>query len=242
MNDDVQTIEEPTEKETESLIPQEAPPEESNKWFFDEGYEGTGEAPEWYKADKYKSVSEQAKAYTELEKKFGAFTGHPKDGYQLPEGLDKEDALVQEVMKFGEKYQMNQDGFNEMITLAMQQAQAVEEVSVEEELSKLGADASKRINRVTGFLKNNLEEEKFNEVASMITTAEGVKLAEAFIGLTSQTKLPIDEVTTSEGITMEQYSAELMRKDENGNFLMNTSPEHAKKMRRWKAELEKQAE
>ena len=51
--------------------------------------------PEWYKADKYKSVAEQAKAYTELEKKFGGFTGAPKDGYSVVEGVEQDDALWQ---------------------------------------------------------------------------------------------------------------------------------------------------
>lgn len=233
------TQEENTSQEAQSLLGEQPAPD--NKWYFADGYEGTGDAPEWFKADKYKSVSEQARAYTELEKKFGSFTGAPKDGYQLPEGLDSEDALVQEVMKFGAEHQMSQAGFDQMMELALAQAQATEQISVENEMAKLGSNANDRIKRVDGFLRNNLESEKYQEIAPLMTTADTIKLAETFISLTSQSKLPIDEVVTSEGVTMEQYQIELMRKDENGNYLMNTSQDHAKKMRRWKAELEKQA-
>ena len=50
-----------------------------------------GEKPEWLK-DKYKSVEDQAKAYAELEKKFGGFTGSPEGDYEMkvPEGISGE--------------------------------------------------------------------------------------------------------------------------------------------------------
>lgn len=50
------------------------------KFLFADGVEGTGETPEWFKSNKYKTVADQAKAYTELESRFGAFSGAPKDG------------------------------------------------------------------------------------------------------------------------------------------------------------------
>ena len=63
-------------------------------WFFDENVPGKGERPEWLK-DKYKSVSDQAKSYVELEKRLGEFRGAPKDGYDLSsvEGLS-DDPMV----------------------------------------------------------------------------------------------------------------------------------------------------
>jgi hypothetical protein len=131
--------------------------------------------PEWYKADKYKSVSEQAKAYTELEKKFGSFKGAPKDGYVLPENADKEDALVQELIKVGSESQMSQDGFNRLYELAMAQAQVTQEVSVENELAKLGDDANSRIKTVETFMKTKLGE-SYEDARNLVNSAESVML------------------------------------------------------------------
>ena len=71
-----------------SLVDAAEPTLGEGEFFLSEGIKGVGDLPEWYKADKYKSIAEQAKAYTELEKKFGGFTGAPKDGYSLAEATE----------------------------------------------------------------------------------------------------------------------------------------------------------
>ena len=58
-----------------SLVDAAQPELSEGEYFLTDGIKGTGEAPEWYKSDRYKSVADQAAAYTELEKKFGAFKG-----------------------------------------------------------------------------------------------------------------------------------------------------------------------
>src|SRR6056297_936228 len=123
---------EETTKETEQEEPQslvgDSGETTEGEWMFAEGYAGVGDKPEYLK-ENFKSVSAQAEAYVELEKKFGSFTGAPKDGYELPENLDKEDALVEEVMKFGTEHNMSQDGFNQLMELAMAQAEVTKEFS-----------------------------------------------------------------------------------------------------------------
>ena len=49
-----------------SLVDAAEPTLSEGEFFLSEGIKGVGDQPEWYKADKYKSVAEQAKAYTEL--------------------------------------------------------------------------------------------------------------------------------------------------------------------------------
>jgi hypothetical protein len=90
----------PEETTSETLLDASTPELSEGEYFLSDGIKGTGDTPEWYKGDKYKSVAEQAKAYTELEKKFGGFTGAPKDGYQGPEGIEADDALLQELTEF----------------------------------------------------------------------------------------------------------------------------------------------
>ena len=70
----------PEETTSDTLLDQASPTLNEGEYFLSEGIKGAGDMPEWYNPSKYKSVSEQAKAYTELEKKFGGFTGAPKDG------------------------------------------------------------------------------------------------------------------------------------------------------------------
>ena len=117
--------------------------------------------PEWYKGDKYKSVAEQAKAYTELEKKFGGFTGAPKDGYAGPEGIESDDALLQELTEFATKTNMSQEAFGEAWELLTAQSEAVEAVSQEQEIAALGSNAEERIKNVEGYLKNNLDADDY---------------------------------------------------------------------------------
>ena len=45
--------------------------EPESSWLWGENVPGTGDAPEWFNSAKYKSIADQAKAYPELEKKFG---------------------------------------------------------------------------------------------------------------------------------------------------------------------------
>ena len=86
-----------------SLVDAAEPTLGEGEFFLSEGIKGVGDLPEWYKADKYKSVAEQAKAYTELEKKFGGFTGAPKDGYSIVEGVEAEEVSMEmELQKLGD--------------------------------------------------------------------------------------------------------------------------------------------
>lgn len=62
-----------------SLVDAANPQLGEGEYFLTEGIKGAGDTPEWFKADKYKSIADQAKAYTELEKRFGGFKGAPKD-------------------------------------------------------------------------------------------------------------------------------------------------------------------
>jgi len=128
-----------------SLVGATEPTLAEGEYFLSENIKGVGEMPEWYKADKYKSVAEQARAYTELEKKFGGFTGAPKDGYELYDGVESDDALWAELVEFGTANNMNQSALHQAWELLTAQEEAVEQVSVEEEIGKLGPNAAEQI-------------------------------------------------------------------------------------------------
>lgn len=232
-----QAVESDTLNDGVSLVDSAQPQLGENEYFLTEGIKGTGERPEWYKSEKYKSVADQAKAYTELEKRFGGFTGAPKDGYQAPEGIEADDALFAELKTFAEETNMSQEAFGRAWDLLQAQSEAVEEVSVEAELAKLGDNGQQRIKTVEQFMKNNLDPDTYERVRYGVNSAEAVELVEALIKATAPAKLPIDGAVQPGGITWEAIEAEMFKKDEQGNFLRSSSQAHEAKIQRMMKEF-----
>lgn len=220
-----------------SLVDAAEPTLSEGEFFLSEGIKGVGDQPEWYKADKYKSVAEQAKAYTELEKKFGGFTGAPKDGYQPYEGVESDDALWGELVEFGTKQNMSQAAMNEAWELLTAQEQAIEEVSVETEMAKLGDNAVERIKVVEQYMKNNLDGDTYEELRYAVNSAESVQLIEALIKSTAPAKLPIDGYIQPGGITWPDIEAEMFKKHESGQMLRAVDPNHEAKIQRMMKEF-----
>jgi hypothetical protein len=220
-----------------SLVDAAEPTLGEGEYFLSDGIKGVGDMPEWYKADKYKSVSEQAKAYTELEKKFGGFTGAPKDGYKTVEGVEAEDALWQELVSFGERTNMSQSALNDAWGILSAQEQAVEEVSMEVELQKLGDNAVERVKVVEQYMKNNLDGDTYERLRYAVNSAEAVELVESLIKSTAPAKLPIDGYIEPGGVTWEDIEAEMFRKNENGQLLRSVDQNHEAKIQRMMKEF-----
>ena len=220
-----------------SLVDAAEPTLSEGEYFLSDNVKGVGEMPEWYKADKYKSVAEQAKAYTELEKKFGGFTGAPKDGYSLAEGVEADDALWGELVEFGTKQNMSQAAMNEAWELLTAQEQAIEEVSLETEMAKLGDNAVERIKVVEQYMKNNLDGDTYERLRYAVNSAEAVELVEALVKSTAPAKLPIDGYVEPGGLEWADIEAEMFKKDENGNLLRSVDMNHERKIQRMMKEF-----
>lgn len=232
MSDEQAEVQEAT---SDTLLDNAEPTLSENEYFLAEGIKGTGETPEWYKADKYQSVAEQAKAYTELEKKFGGFKGAPKDGYTAPEGVEQDDALLAELTEFAKDTNMSQDAYGRAWELLTAQEQAVEEVTAEQEMAKLGENATQRLKNVEGFLKNNLDSDTYTQVQELVTTAESVQLIEAIVKATVPAKLPIEGGEHPTGLTWADVEAEMFKKDEKGNLLRSVDMNHERKVQQMMA-------
>jgi hypothetical protein len=226
------------EATSDTLLDNAAPTLGENEYFLAEGIKGAGETPEWYKSDKYQSVAEQAKAYNELEKKFGGFKGAPKDGYASPEGVEQDDALLAELTEFANDTNMSQDAYDRAWELLTAQEQAVEEVSTEMEMQKLGENATQRLKTVEGFLKNNLDADTYTAAQELVTTAESVELIEMIVKATMPTKLPIDGGEHPQGLTWQDVEAEMFKKNETGQFLRSVDPNHEAKIQKMLASFE----
>ena len=216
----------------DTLLDSAAPTLGDGEYFLTDGIKGSGDSPEWYKADKYKSVAEQAKAYTELEKKFGSFTGSPKDGYAGPEGVEGDDALLKELTDFASKTNMSQEAFGEAWELLSSQGQAAETVSREQEIAKLGDNASERIKNVEGFLKNSLDSDDYENVMGLVTDARSIELVEALVKATSPAKLPIDGGENPTGMTWSDIESEMFKKNHDGQLLRSVDMGHERKIQK----------
>ncbi len=206
------------------------------EYYLADGVKGAGEKPEWYDSNRFKSVDQQAKSYLELEKKFGGFTGSPKEGYELPEGFDKEDALASEFMTLATEMNMSQDGFNKGFELFSAQMGANHEISQEAEMAKLGDNPTQRTQVLEKALQNKLGD-AFEDVKALITTADSVMLAEALMKAYSPPKLPIDGGASISGLTWADIEVEMNKTDDNGRFLRSTDPAHNDKVERMMKEF-----
>ena len=224
-------LESDTSEEPVSLVDAAEPQLGEGEYFLTDGIKGVGDRPEWYLSDKYKSVSDQASAYNELSKKFGAFKGAPKDGYSMPEGIDKEDGLMQELVGFASESKMSQDYFDKAWELLSSQSQAVEEVSAEAEMAKLGDNGTARIKTVEQFMKNSLDSDTYERLRYAVNSAASVELVEALINSTAPAKLPIDGHIQPGGMTWADIEAEMFRKDEHGNMLRSVNTDHNDKVK-----------
>ena len=223
-----------TEEEVSDTLPTE---EQQAAYFLAEGIAGEGEPPEWYKADKYKSIAEQAKAYTELEKKFGGFKGAPKDGYAAPENIESDDELFVQLKDYAAKYNMSQDAFNSAWDLLSAQNQASQEINTEAELEKLGDNAQQRVQIVNNFLKNNLDASMYEEVSARVVDANSILIIESLVKALAPAKLPKGGEEEPSGITWADIEAEMFKKDDYGNFLRSTDRNHEAKIQKMMSQI-----
>ena len=181
-----------------SLVPDPAPTGDTN-WFLAENVAGTGDAPGWFKADKYKSVADQAQAYPELEQRFGAFTGAPKDGVyainipaDVPVEFDPSHDLFQELNKWAGDRQLSQEGYDDVISMF-----ARYEASVSPDMdamkTDLGENADSRLSSVAQWAKSNLTPDlykSFRNAQTQSNAADAFRVIEAIIGKTRQVAMP----------------------------------------------------
>lgn len=163
------------------------------------------ERPEWL-LDKYvseeremgDSIAEQAKAYVELQKQFGGFTGAPEEyEFNLPEGVEGEvdtelDAYKQFV-DFARDSNMSQETAQGLFNIFvgyqdMMQNQFATDFTAEKE--KLGPTADARIGAVAQWAKANMDDEQMGVLETMTTTADQIAVLEHLIGRTRNSSLP----------------------------------------------------
>lgn len=215
----------------ESLLNTEVELGENEVWLA-EGVKG--ESPgDWFKAEKYKTVADQAKAYIELEKKFGGFKGAP-ESYEVPQldGVDlpADDPLVEQYTEWAKSKNMDQESYNEGLEMMASYIETSEAVDRNAEIEKLGPQASQMLQQAGRFLENHFEGEDLQRAQDSLTTADSVWLVNKLIGATAPPKLPSEGGHNPEGLTADTLRDMAMKTNESGQLLRSVDPEYNKKV------------
>jgi hypothetical protein len=223
-------------------------PNSDKNWVLAEGILGKGEKPSWFKADKYKSVEAQAKAYNDLESRFGAFKGAPPEGkyeFKPPENLagvqiDMNNPLMKGFNEWAAKNQLNQDGYNQVLGM-LAQYEANQAPNFARIKAQVGENADQRITAVNQWSKANLDAAGQAAIRAAMTqpnAAEVFKTVEQLIAKTSQARMPKpgDDVATPGAGGAEAVMAMQGAKGPDGKRLYDTDPKYRQKVAAaWKA-------
>lgn len=201
-----------------------------HKFMYDDETGGKGEIPDWFKPNKYKTVSEQARGYSELETKFGSFSGSPKDGYKV-EGVDIEDSpLLKATAKWGMENQMSNKGMESLIKVVNELATAQIEEDSTANRKALGDKADERLNTLSQWGKNNLSEDEFVQFQGLAQTAGQVEVIEKIVAMSKNSKLVDVEAQARSTEDIEETLNKMQfAKDDKGKFLIDTDPAYRAK-------------
>ena len=225
---------------TETAPATETAPTETG-WNYAEGVAGSGDRPEWFNT-KYNTMEDQAKGYNELQSKLGGFTGNP-DAYTLNDGVtaNADNPLFTGLQEIGAKYGMNNDMYNEIISMhnandpmsEVSQAQARET-----QIKQLGDNAESRIKNLQDWVGANVPAEFKENILNWTQTAQDVQALEAFIGMTKGQKLASEGAVNTTPAFSEDGLKELQfAENDRGQRLMSVDPTYANKVRAYTASL-----
>lgn len=218
-----------------------ANPNSGKAWLLNDGVMGEGEKPTWFRQDKYKTVAEQAKAYPELEKRFGGFTGAPKNEkgevaytFTPPEGVEfkADHPMAQALNKWAGENQLSQDGYNQILGQLVQYELA-NAPNMGQIKGQLGENADSRIAAVAQWGKANLGNEGYATLRAATSGKEAAavfKVLETVIAKTAQFKMPkpgSDVPAATGGDGLAKIKADHGAKMPNGQFRKDVDPAYA---------------
>lgn len=172
-----QQFQETTGKEGQGAPPETQTP--ASAWYYDENLPGEGEKPEWLK-DKYKSATEQAKAYNELDKKLGKFKGAPEEyDLTIPDMPDFKfedgDPMLSDFLKMAKDANASQDFVSNVLSHYIK-TQEFYSPDPEQELQKIGVNAKQEIAQLREWAGQRLSKEEMQIFSGMVTTADAFRV------------------------------------------------------------------
>lgn len=140
-----------------------------------EGFAGQGERPD-YLEPKYKTMADQAKAYKDLQKAFGALSGAPEQYDVTPflQSIDVENPNIKDYMSWARENRISQDAFNKTVETFIAYDKS-KQIDLNAEKSKLGPNADQRIETVKNWLENNFSQKTLDAWSSVSNKAEVIE-------------------------------------------------------------------
>ncbi len=184
----------------------ETPPSQPS-WFIDEGMPGTGERPSWL-PDKFKTVADLSKSYTELEKRVGTVP----DSYDFSKSkfLDADYVPFQELQSFAKEKRVPQEFIDKMLESV---DKYMDEFTIDpgEEIKKLGENGRERVITLNNWAKANLSKDSYEALTGRLTNAESIKALEELRGkmMSGTPQIPSDNGTVSGGASLDDIKLEL---------------------------------
>lgn len=197
--------------------------QEEHGWYLDKETPGTGVRPEWL-PEKFKSAADLGTAYSNLEKKFGAFTGAP-DEYVFPEleeaGVDFENEPgLKKFIGFAKENNMNQETVGELLQMYAENIKDV--VPQKENLQETLPDADRIINVVSDWAaESDFTDDEIDILENWMGTANSARLVNKIRAMTIQDLQPaptsMQHVPREQSIQSLQNSVDFERykKDES---------------------------
>ena len=207
-------------------------------WYFSEpkddfqGIAGNGDVPEWFVADKYKSVEQQAKAYKDASKLLGGFSGSPEK-YELPSEVASraQDAELLGILdSVGRTYNMNNEAYTELVTKYTEHQEKQQQVFQQQQLAQLGENAKERISHVQDWVNANVPQELVPKLVNMATTADSVEMIEFFMNKSKGTRPANETSLNTPAMSEQEYAEALLKKDAHGNLLAATDKDYKRKI------------
>ena len=205
----------------------------------------------WDQENKAVRTDDVLKSYSELEKRFGSFTGAPEEyTFNVSEdmaakfeelGLEvntEGDPLYEAALQMAKETGMNQEGFDKLANVYLMTQLGDIEAAKEhtaKEMANLGEKADVRINNLRAWGENNLSPELYQAFQSVVTTADSVQVLEHIIAQTRNA--PVSDASAQQAPSVSESEVQAMQcaKDEHGNRKINTDPafkaEYQRKLR-----------
>ena len=192
--------------DAESTPNEESQESQESTWSYAEGIGGEGDAPEWLKTDKFKSVADQAAAYKGLEGKLGGFTGAPEEyDVSMPDGVEGDfiegDPLMASFQDWAKENQLSQEAFTGLLHMYVKNENEANGINRETELGALGDNGKQRLQNISDFGRANLSEEDYTGLLDATATAASIQAVEALIAMTRAPKIPTDDSEVNIGIS-----------------------------------------
>lgn len=153
-------------------------------WQYADGVGGTGDVPDWFLADKYRTVEDQAKAAYELRKKLGSKAEDAPEHYSLDYdkyGIDKEDPVLAEFNPFFKEMNLPQKDYEKIIEKFVEIQQKSHESFAKqkaEAFNAFGEETRETMSRINNWMANKFSEQEQQALQDFMTSAENIRIIE----------------------------------------------------------------